>query len=473
MDTSYDITFPNGIEVGTPRIPFDYTMLVSPSGKLPTIKFVSQDGEVDGVGLNLMVALNLFTEAAGDIAVDKRAIRTDWKECKEYCGLKSAPAGEIPTMVKCLASFGLTAVWYPKYRIATAASCLASGELCNNWKGTHTSNAKIKADAINEWHYIIKEDVDILTSPQVEGMPTLKDEIEGYLNKLENEVLNRKLSAQRLETVLKSYPESDARSFANRFSWSGTYYEWIAAKVDNCKQAFLTAIDKSLDDQLAKVDFHGTYGLGDVRVFFEELTHIIEQALQRCPSELPILDLNVLDFQPMRSAENNIWTKIIGTQKKSVRLHREKLIEDYRQLIVGKDGIYQKVRNYFLRQVLMEVHAKLGFGVSTDGPTTKQLLDQIAVNLEHCEGKLQEEYGYVITQPKSACVKIVTNNPQNSIEIDAESLSNQIINNISSAEYLVDNGVPTNMADLLKKDHEDLKHHRARSNRRNVRCLKG
>ena len=43
-----------------------------------------------------------------------------------------------------------------------------------------------------------------------------------------------------------------------------------------------------------------------------------------------------------------------------------------------------------------------------------------------------------------------------SIETDAEYLGRQIINNISSAEYLIDNGVPTNKVDFLKKDREDF-----------------
>ena len=57
-------------------------------------------------------------------------------------------------MVRCLASFGLTAVWYPKYRIASAAACFASKALCTNLKAKHTSDEEIRADVINEWNNI-------------------------------------------------------------------------------------------------------------------------------------------------------------------------------------------------------------------------------------------------------------------------------------------------------------------------------
>ena len=436
-DTIYDVTFPKGQRVNTKQKPFDYTMVVSPTGKWRAIRFVA-GGEVDENGMNLMVALNLFAEVPGD---------TDG-------GLKPVPSSKTPTMVKCLASFGLTAVWYPKYRIASAAACYASKALCTSWQGKHTYDANIKADAIKEWENII-ENADILTSPQVAGQLSLINEIRSLLD-IASKAFNREISSEELMQEMNAFPGGEIGPFRSMFAEGGKYFAWMKAKVDNCQKAFLNAIDQLLDNQLAKVDTHGTYGLGDVRVFFEELTHTFEQTLQRCPSQLPILDLNELNFEPMRSAEKNIWTKLAGNQEKAVKAHRERLIEEYHQLIVGKEGIFQKVRNYFLRQILEASREKLGFEVHIDGTTIKQQLDQIEVNLKHCERELQEEYEYVITQPRSECVKIVTNNPQNSIEIDAEYLANQIINNITSEEFLVDNGYQTKMADFLKKGREGL-----------------
>ena len=452
-NTIYDATFPNGLRVNTPQKPYDYNLLVSPTSKHPAIRFVT-GGEVDENGLNFMVALNLFAEAVSDTDGQRGAIPIDGMGFGGLGTLKPVPAGEIRTMVPCLASFGLTAVWYPKYRIASAAACFASRKLCTSWKGKHTHDEEIKANASNEWHHII-ENVDILTSPQVKGQPSLKDEIR-YLLENARKVFNQIDSSEELMQEMNAFPGEEVGPFRSRFDEGGWYFEWMNAKLDECKEACLSAIDQLLDNQLTRVDFHDTYGLEDVRVFFVELDHIIEQTIQQCPSELPTLDLNALDFEPMRNAENNIWLKITGRQKRAVETHREKLIEDYRQLIIGYQGIYPKMRNYFLRTVLEEVRAKLGFGVHSDRLTIKQQLDQIAVNLEHCEQELQEEYEYVIRPPRYECVKIVTNNPQNSIQTDAESLSNQIINNITSAELLVENGNLIKMNAFLKKDHEDL-----------------
>ena len=456
-NTMYDITFPSGLRVNTLQKPYNYEWLVSPSGKNYGIRFVSDFGDTDEYGLNLMVALNLFAEAAGDTGGYKRAIRTDWIGSEGYGELKPVPVGEIPTMTRCLASFGLTAVWYPKYRIANAAAYSASIELCNQMKSKHTTDEDIRAYVINEWNRI-RNNADILTSPQIQGRPTLEDEVTTHLDNLKDDVLDRKLSAWNLEKGLELYPKGEAGSFRQRFSMGGAYYAWIEGKVDSCKKAFGSVIDSALQNQLSRVfNSPNTYGIGDVQRFFEELDLVIKTTQGRIENKLPTLNLDTLDFGAMRRAERNPWITALGYREKAVNSHRESLIEEYRKLIIGESvGIYHKVRYYFLQQVLDDVRAKLGFEGSTEINTIKQQLDQIEANLKNCSQVLQEEYKYAVAPPKYECVKIVTNNPENNIETDAESLSDQISNDITSAGLLVENGNPITMATFLKKGHEDL-----------------
>ena len=467
--TMYEVTFPNGIRVNTLQKPYDYELLVSATSKQPAIKFVS-GGKVDEKGLSLMVALNLFAEAAGDTDGHKKEIRTDWVGFGAgYGGLKPVPTGEIQTMVKCLASFGLTAVWYPKYRIASAAACFASMELCKKLKNRHDSDEDSRADAINEWNRI-RNNANILTNPQVAGQPSLMNEIEAHLNNLQNEVLNQKLSAQNLEGKLNSYPGSDAGSFANRFSQNGTYYAWIEGKVDNCKDAFRAAIDRALQNQLSKVfDSPSTYGINDVQRFFEELDSVIKATQGRIKNELPTLNLGKLNFEPMKRAEKNPWTKALGNREEAVSSHRESLIREYRQLIIGDGmGIYHKMRYYFLRQVLDDVRAKLGFEGSSATDTVKQQLDAIQSNLDLCIQTLNEEYNSNIQPPGYECVKIVANNPQNSIQIDADNLGNQIVGESINDDMRVEDGQPIEKDEFLKKGDEYLSQQMSETYRRSA-----
>ena len=79
-DTTYNIVFPTGHTVEKMRRkPFDYATFVSRSSRTSAIKHVLSSGGFDEGGLNLMVALNLFAETAGDTDGGKALIRTDWE----------------------------------------------------------------------------------------------------------------------------------------------------------------------------------------------------------------------------------------------------------------------------------------------------------------------------------------------------------------------------------------------------------
>ena len=460
-NTVYDVTFPNNRRVNTKRVPFDYAMFVSPTGRSPAVRFIV-DEKVDIEGLNLMVALNLFAESVGDPDEQKEAIRADWIQFTGYGGMKPVPAGETPTMVKCMASFGLTAVWYPKYRIASAAASLASKKLCQNWKreSVDSDSATIKAEATQAWNNIAGN-AKILTSPLVTGQATLEKEIETLLNTASH-AFQQIISHTKLSTEMNACPRTKRGEaptpFKIRFTHGGKYYDWMQSKVDNCKEKFCDAIDVAFENQISNIEFQGGRSLGDVRTFFRELDQIIEQEQQQCPSKPSTLELRKLDFVPMGKG-NNIWTKLAGNSEEAVREHRNRLIQEFRQLV---DKTFEDLQAYFLREVLEAVRAKLGFAVHTEETTNATIytqLTQIETNLSNCVTEFEEDYEDKIQLPTYRCVRIVTNNPENVIQTDAESLCGQIIGDITLKDLLgeqEDQEDAITMYAFLKKGHTDI-----------------
>ena len=429
-------------------------MFVSRSGMNRLFKFVDGEGFFDEDGLNLMVALNLFAETAGDTDGQKEAIRTDWEGFPGYGDLEEVEAGDIPIMVRCLASFGLTAVWYPKYRIASASACIISKKLCQNWLTMHTSKAETLNDAKKEWDAILKTNLNILTNP--EGQQPLKSRIDRLLT--DAKIKFNSATSATLKNMIDRYPEG--KTFKEKFDKGGEYFELIEMQVLECQKAFHNTIEQTLHNQLAKIDFEGTYGLGDVQAFFEALDKEIEKIIAECPALVPSLDLNKLDFAPMYRSENNTWTKLVGLQDQSIEAHRKALIGKYCELISGdRTSIYASVRNHFLRSVLQEVRAELGFGIQpmdTNGPnrtrTIKQRLDQIEANLNGCLKKFTEDYKIAIHPPRSECVKIVTNNAQNQIDADASEVSYQVFQMNVGGELLHGE----TMGKFLASESEDI-----------------
>ena len=452
VDTTYNITFPSGHEIRTSKTPFDYAKFVSRRNMTGGI--FAKDGKFDEDGLNLMVALNLFADTAGDTDGQKAAILADGVGFPGIGGLKAVPKGEIPVMVRAMASFGLTAVWYPKYRIASAAAYSISKNLCGNWLETHVDMAVIVDQAKKEWNTILNENIDALTSPKRQ-LP-LKQRIENDLGKVVV-AFNSTSSTDQLKNRMEIFPPGPDGSFRNRFAPSGAYFELINMQVPVCQKAFCDMIEQVFNTQLSKIDFTSTYGLGDVRAFFSELDKEIEKYIEMLPSSLPALNLNQLNFDLMHSAEKNNWTKLIFLQHQSVSAEREKLIENYRKLIFednNRESIYQNVRNYFLRPVLQAVRVQLGFGVpGDDGDVTiRRKLDTIEANLKSCVNQFNESYESSIDQPSATAIKIVTNNPLNSVDEDANALSTKILKMDTRTELL--NGA--SMATFLVKEHQDI-----------------
>ena len=238
--------------------PFDYTLFVSPSGKDPSKQFATEAGDFDEDGFNLMVALNLFAESAADTGGVKDAIRTNYTAHGHFGALKLVKQGEISTMIRYMASFGLTAVWYPKYRIASAAACSISNKLCEKWLKSHVPQAVTVKDAETEWDNILSANMDTLISP--EGQPSITGQIDALLANARRQWLNTEISSDRLSQSMENFPSDD--SFRQKFEQGGGYVELMNMQASECQNAFRDAIEQTLTNQLGSIDFEGTRGLG-------------------------------------------------------------------------------------------------------------------------------------------------------------------------------------------------------------------
>ena len=457
QETTYDITFPDGRKIENMREkPFDYTLFVSPTGKIPGNQFATEAGDFDEHGLNLMVALNLFAESAADTDGEKNAIRINYLANADFGTLKPVRQGEIPSMIRYMASFGLTAVWYPKYRIASAAACSISNKLCENWLGSHIPQATTVRAAETERNQILSANVDTLTSP--EGQPPINSRIDTHLANARQQWLNTEISTDRLSQSMENFPDGD--SFREKFEQGGEYVELMNMQASECKKAFRDAIEQTLNNQLGSIDFEGTRGLGDVKMFFEALDKSMENSIQTCPDRMPTLNLGILDFSAMEAADDNFWLKLIFLRDDSVKAHRKNMVEQYCNMITARGtGFYESVRNHFLRPILQEIRSELGFGVvpQDEGepnrrPTVKQRLDRIEGNLNKCIQEFRDKYNEAINPPRSECVKIVANNSENRIDTDAITLSHQIAQSDEGIALLGEESMTT----FLSKEQGDI-----------------
>ncbi len=453
--THYDVIFPDNLKAKDPyKNPYDDIKLVSRSSVDPNYKFVDQNGNFDEDGLNLMVALHLFAETAGDTFGLKKAIGIDGKALPGYGSLKVGKNNRNTVMSRSLASLGLTAVWYPKFRIASASAALVNQRLCEKWIGANSPEINIVNDVKKSWQEILGKCITTLANPK--GLQPLKGQIDKLLGSASSKF--QSAPTADLKSLMQNYP--DKETFKEKFEGGGEYFKLMEMQTPTCKREFLNDVENAFNTQIDKLEFDGTYGIGDIQVFFENLDKEIEKTMEECPTLPPSLDLNQLDFDTLSQAENNRWTKLIGLHDQSVKVHRQALIDRYSELVSeSSTSIYISLRNYFLRSILHEIREELGFGVTprdADGPnphrTIKQRLDQIADNLRECVQRFKNDYDESIDPRRAECVMIVTNNEDNKIDTDAENLSRLILKS-AKVSSLRNGGT---MASFLEKDQDDI-----------------
>lgn len=460
--TTYDVVLPNETNKDVPpdRNPFDDTVLVSCSGSDRNSefehKFVDTAGELDLDGLNLMVALNLFAESVGNTRGLKEAMEINGQALDGYGQLKEVNQGETTVMMRNMASFGLTAVWYPKYRIASATASLVGQTICENWLKSHISEPTIIEDTKSEWKNIHDGNIDTLTSP--ENLLSVKNRIDEHLDKVKQARLNTDVSSSQLSKYLENFPPDD--SFKKKFAEGGQYTDLMKMQVDHCRNAYLEAIEDTFNIQLGSIDTEGRRGIKDVEMFFKKLDAEIEKELKECPLQLPNLNLDEMDFRQLDRASKSLWMRSLWLDEEAIKSHQSRIISNYCDLIIdSEESIYEKVRKFFLRPILEDIRAELGFGVppkDAETPnrrkTISERIRQIENNLKECIKQLKTQHEAAITPKKSICVKIVTNNDQNSIAKDARILSHQIIEQGRGRDLL--DG--TTMTALLQKGHQEI-----------------
>ena len=391
--------------------PFDYTLFVSKTGKRASVQFNMPDGQFDEEGLNQMVALNLFADVSSDSDGKKNAIRTDWYGHSGYRDIKPVKAGETGSMVRCMASFGLTAVWYPKYRIATGAACLVGEQLCQAWLKDQQENLLTKKAGKEFFSSILDEHIELLSSPP--GERAVRNQFSDHLRNADNRLKRTDRSAKMFQNAVENYPRDG--SFKSRFERGGEYFRLMEGQVSACRDAFKKDLWSELRNQINRIDFDCKHGMQDIRAFFSGVDHELKDLIKQCPSTATPMDLNKLDFGALRKVEEDIGLKFVGLRDKAIEQHQSHILKKLASMV---ESTYVSLRNYFLRPILEDLREELGIDVQAETDeieekkTILRAIEAIEGNLKSWERSFKDEFRSMVEVPKQINVVIVANNPE-------------------------------------------------------------
>ena len=400
--------------------PYDYVMFASKSGTPASIQFTDEEGAAAEEELNRMVAMGLFLDTVADVGNEKRAIRTDWEQHAEYRALKPVPRGEPSRMVRFMAGTGLAAFWYPKYRIATAAACDVAGQMFDRWLAANTDPAPEEARAGQEWDALLTASMTTATT-STDGR-SLTSRLDQEMEEARHQF--RAIDdSDALERAISAYPRA-GEAYRALFAPGGDYYDLMQLQQAPLQAVMTARLDELVNGQLNRLDVTDSSSFGDLAIFFEFLDRHMEASIARCPATEPAVDLRV-DCGPMKQAETNSLLWLAAKREAAVLVHRDALVDRYAQRV---QQAFRDLRNWFIRPLLVELRASLGFG----GPNARQAdtvyarIEQIRGRVRAARGTFAEEYARETRPHAQLNVRIVTNSGRGDIDQDARELSASI-----------------------------------------------
>ena len=253
-------------------------------------------GKPDTEALEHLAAMVLFTDNVGYFHSWREGRRADFRS-----GKRIFRANKNEHMAS-LATCGIAAVWYPKYRIAESAAYRYSVDnILKEWKGEPANpddSSIIGEEAKKVWRNILDTKKGILISRGLRG--TLYDRVKkGFID---NETALLALSPddlkRQLNTQLKELNE-------------GASYDKEINRLER-KEDFKSDLENELDETISGI-LNRMKNVSYCHNFLEKLDDEIEKEIERLPKEYPQRNFSLSEA----ILDVDEWCKFVGKSKKS------------------------------------------------------------------------------------------------------------------------------------------------------------
>lgn len=334
-----NLTMPDGDRLASDDVPFDLVYLAGMQN-VNTKSFGNDFG-----ALSDMCALALFTEMVPAIASAKGAARIDFR---------AANAGYMQEndkkCIRAFSSFGLAAIWYPRYRIAKAITYALGQDVAQFWLGAPDNNLKkVEEDVDADW-------TKMLTDSKGRFMGTVHDD-QGGANI--PEALTRLFEERQGEFV--SLDEPSLRDFILAFPSPDTTLTDMFSNPDGdyFRQIALTkpkAVSTMRDGVTARVsEFLATHTLVQTKHYLERLVIEADNTIQRLPESLTTFAPLSADGDLLAFAQqvfHDLPTTLLARRAKAREEYKKHVWDTLHDLALAHA---EGIRDYFLREVLRYV----------------------------------------------------------------------------------------------------------------------
>lgn len=339
--TYYRSRLPGERRIETRDHPFDTLYLVSMFNQAQQVFTTDDKGER---GLTFMCAMNLFTEVVAGMAATKSEIRADFRRATDY--LRVNPQGRV----RAFSSFGLSAIWYPRYRIATAINRRLGEEMGGHWLGASEGLNFVTIDetASDLWavlnatarNNLLGEGEDAPYSP---GLPS---QIQGMMTDASSRI--RGVDIAGLQRFVENFPGGTA-TLPHLLGPGGELH----SKVANCRALVADRVQQKLEDYL--VEYLRQHTFAETARLLTRLTECIAAELNEPASELPMFKPQ-LDFGLAADVDRDLATRLLGRHAAALQEFKETLWASFGRQVLAH---LELVARHYLRWVMGEVQQGL------------------------------------------------------------------------------------------------------------------
>ena len=342
-ESTYKAELPDKTRLHTRDQPFDWVYLVS----MQNMAGVGFTGEPEGP-LTQMCAMNLFTEVVAGMAATKDEKRIDLRtSCPGY--LTPNQAGHI----RAFSSFGLSAIWYPRYRITRGINRRLGKELCSAWLKPHFSSNTVRDQCVKQWAQIISHAEGSLIgtvggAPNNEGLnqeKNLKQVIEKLLASGEQQL--QAVDEFGLGDLMFNFPNSE-QTFVDRLNKpdgdkpNGEYYSRIASLQNLVIREFKLKIRTTV------ANFLRDHTFAETEAYLEHLEQLATRTAEAIPNDLPSFSQK-MDLPLAPDVHHDPWTKLLFMQNQAVTEFKQTVWGDFKSRVMNQ---LENVRDHFMKGVL-------------------------------------------------------------------------------------------------------------------------
>jgi len=417
--SAYHATWPDNSSVHDLNPPFDYVYILSCSGKEDLLLTT---GAPDIGALNHMAAMVLFSETVSDLFGKKNRIivnfashptvNTPYSETAEGKEIKSA-CEDMPIFAAC----GLSAVWYPKYRIAEASACHVAKEICQEWLGQVNTEDQQRIETLEAprtWQEILRTNLPELTR-KLRG--SIENEIRYWFDENRELLLNKPLPemVRDLKRELRKLDEEQEHD--KEISREERLTDFKNKLKEALRERFLQVVNNT--SNLKYADY-----------FLKRVDLEVKNTLDRLPLKYPRPEFGMVDRAESEALKVDSWAQFVLRSKIVARQKKEDFLSDCQDHFLGCLAL---VRSFRARPILEEIRKFLGVEVqpapAERGPSLQQDLDDLRNILESAIGKMEKTIANLseaVVVPQN--MKVIYDSMEDSIEDDIRNLRARLSN---------------------------------------------